>query len=524
MGSDRLKAWIGGAAIAAGALLPMLVLLPFGWMWLWQHGWTLHWFAFALFVSLAAFGVRLWMLRRLEGAIAAGAAASASADDIAAVGAPREVAAWKAVEDLAARVDPAAITSRDELARIGIETVEAVAHEMHPGIEDPVWRFTVPEALTLVERVSQRLRPLIVESVPLGDQLTVGQVLQIYKWRGLVDVAGRAYDVWRIIRMMNPVTAATQEIRERLSKAMMEGLRDELARRLATAYVREVGRAAIDLYSGRLRSLTTAVSTRSDEVRDDPARDTAPLRFLIAGRIGAGKSSLVNALAGEVRAAADALPLTRGFASYEVQRENAPTVELIDSRGIAAVGDVEAVAAKAAECDAILWVVAAHRPDRELDRSALEAVRAWFRERPDRRMPPVLLVATHIDRLRPFQDWSPPYDIAAPTNPKARTIRDAVDAASVDLNVPQSGIVPVCLSAERGIYNADLVWARLVALLPAARSAQLLRRIAEARSGLDWRRVMGQAAGAGRLALDVLTRSAVARPDDTQPPSSPAAR
>jgi predicted GTPase len=498
MTGDRLRTWIGGAAIAAGALLPLLALVPLGWLWLWQQGLVLYWLAGALAVSLATFGLRLWLLKRLEKAVAAGGAAGHAATS----SAPREAAALAAVEALAQKVDPARIANRDGLVGLGVETVEAVAREMNPGVENPIWSFTVPEALTLVERVSQRLRPMILESVPFGDRLTVGQALAIYEWRGVIDVANRAYDIWRIFRLMNPVSAATQEIRERLSKAMVEGLREELARRLAATYVREVGQAAVDLYSGRLRVLDP-VAAREDEAVEDQA---APLRFLVAGRVGAGKSSLVNALAGEVRAAADALPATSGFASYEVQRPGAPPVVLIDSQGLGSVAELDAIAAKASDCDGILWVVAADRADRDLDRRALAALRAWFAARHDRRAPPVLVVASHVDRLRPFAEWSPPYDIAVPTTAKARTIREAVEAAATDLGVPLDDVVPVCLEPSRGLYNADVVWARLLDLLPNAKSTQLLRRIAESRSGIGWRRVLGQAAGAGRLAFDVLRR------------------
>ena len=230
------------------------------------------------------------------------------------------------------------------------------------------------------------------------------------------------------------------------------------------------------------------------------------MRLLVAGRSGSGKSSLVNALAEEVQAATDALPQTRAFASYEVQREGLPPVVLVDSPGIARPEDLGPVTANAVESDLVLWVASADRPDRELDRAGLEAIRQHFARHPDRPAPPVVVVLSHIDRLRPFQEWSPPYDVAVPDGAKSRSIRDAIDAAAEDLGRPVDRVVPVCLSPERGTYNVDLVWARLTEALPAAKSAQLLRRIASARRGMDWRRILTQAAGAGRLAADVLWR------------------
>ncbi|MBS0243480.1 MAG: 50S ribosome-binding GTPase, partial [Proteobacteria bacterium] len=351
--------------------------------------------------------------------------------------------------------------------------------------------------------IAQRLRPIVIESIPLGDRLTVGQAIRLYEWRKLIDVANSAYDIWRVIRLLNPVSAATQEIRERLSKKMYEGLREELAKRLLSTYVREVGLAAIDLYSGRLAVLS-AEKPLAD--RADLADDAAPLRILLAGKSGSGKSSLVNALAREVQAPTDVLPQTRAFAAYEVQGPGMPPVELIDSPGIATAAEADTIASKATDCDLLVWVASADRPDRLIDRAALDTFRRHFAANRDRPAPPVLVVLTNIDRLRPFAEWAPPYDIASPATPKARSIADALAAASDDLAVPASHIVPVALHPDHAAYNVDLVWAELTTLLPAAKSAQLLRRIAKTRKNVDWRRLLTQAVGAGRLATDLLTR------------------
>jgi predicted GTPase len=504
MANDRLRSWIGWAALSIAVVLPTLALVPFGWLWLWQNGYFFYWLGAALAVSVAAFGVRVWLLRR---------AAAALRDDVTTkpaapgsdVSSPREKAAREAVETMARTVDPEAITGREALTNLGLATVEAVARHLRPEAREPLWAFTVPEALTLIERVSQRLRPLVVANVPLGDRLTVGQVLQLYRWRSVIDVASSAYDIWRVVRLMNPVSAVTQEIRERLSKEMYAGLKDELAKRLLATFVREVGEAAIDLYSGRLAVPEAELPSGrlKAEAGPDPAT-SAPLRLLLAGRSGSGKSSLLNALANEIHAAADALPQTRAYTAYEVQRDGKPPVVLVDSPGLTRPEDQSALTSHADECDLILWVVAADRPDREMDRAGLAAIRAHFAARTERPAPPVVVVMTHVDRLRPFTEWSPPYDIANPSTPKARSIRDAMDAVAEDLGRPIADIVPVSLAPDRESYNVDLVWAKLVDALPAAKSASLMRRVAEARRATDWRRVLGQAVGAGRLAAGIL--------------------
>src|SRR5690606_6070763 len=121
-----------------------------------------------------------------------------------------------AVDELARAASLETIGSWNDMLNTGLETVETVAKVYHPDRKDPMLRFTVPEALTLVEQVSGRLRPVFQGIIPLGSRLTVAQFAQLYRWRGVYDLAGRAWSIWRIARMINPATAATYEMRERL--------------------------------------------------------------------------------------------------------------------------------------------------------------------------------------------------------------------------------------------------------------------------------------------------------------------
>ncbi|MEZ5853827.1 MAG: hypothetical protein R3D67_03425 [Hyphomicrobiaceae bacterium] len=85
-------------------------------------------------------------------------------------------------------------------------------------------------------------------------------------------------------------------------------------------------------------------------------------------------------------------------------------------------------------------------------------------------------------------------------------MRAALDAIAEDLAINASDIVPASLTAEHGHYNADVVWARLLDALPEAMSARLLRRVAKTHARVDWRRIMQQAAGAGRLLIGAMRR------------------
>jgi predicted GTPase len=503
----RAQAYLRAAMLIVALALPLLSLILLGSYWLWENGYVVYWAAAAFLVTLTAYGVERWLLRDAV----AGARKMTDAAEVTERGwTAREHAAWDAVKRIAADIKPATLDSRDAILALATRTVDAVAKRMHPGEKDPLWTFTLPEALALIERVSGELGPFVRENIPLGDRLTVAQAVAIYRWRNILGVAETAFDLWRIIRLMNPASAITQEMRETITRQLYDWGREELARRLAVAYVREVGRAAIDLYSGRLRVSPEALAeTVTPATRQDRAEAQAlaePLRILIVGQVGAGKSSLVNALLEEVRAAVDVLPATRGYTAYELKREDTPEALLIDSPGLTA----EAAAAlalldEADVSDLIVWVTSATRPDRQIDRKALDAIRSHMAARLERRQPPILVVLTHIDQLRPVQEWSPPYDLEKGEAAKSLSIRAASEVVAAELDAPIQTLVPVCLDASRGTYNVDVVWAKILDVMPEAHGARLLRVLVAARNEESWRRVWAQAVNAGR----VITRALI---------------
>ncbi len=495
-----LRIWVTAISLA----LPTLTLAPFGGIWLYEHGLALQWVAGACLFVVIAFLLQLYLLRRFNISLKAAPPAEPPEDRAASSWTPREQEAWQAVLTVANKVEPDHLTSWEAFLGLGRETIEAVAKSIHPEVKEPVWQFTLPEALTLIEQVSLRLKPMVADSIPFGDKLTVGQAIQIYQWRSALDLAQKGWDIWRIIRVLNPAAAVTQELRERLSRQMYNWGREELAKRLARGYVKEVGRAAIDLYGGRLRvspeELEAYITEASERGRRAAQVQAEPLRLLVCGQVKAGKSSLINALLGEVRAAPDVLPLTDRFMAYELKRQGVPQALIIDSPGLVSLDEpLEKLVAEAAQADLILWVANAVRPDRELDSRALDEIRAYFAARPNRRRPPMLLALSHVDRLRPMQEWQPPYDLADDGSTKAVSIRKAMEAAGADLDFPQEAIVPACLEPGIGVYNADALWAEIMVQIPDAQRAQLVRTLRDAGRGVDWRKLRGQALNAGRI-------------------------
>ena len=72
---------------------------------------------------------------------------------------PAERQAWSDVRAIATSVDVAKLDNADAILELGQRTLDAVARRLHPEKHDAVWRFTLPQALAISERVSASSAP-----------------------------------------------------------------------------------------------------------------------------------------------------------------------------------------------------------------------------------------------------------------------------------------------------------------------------------------------------------------------------
>jgi predicted GTPase len=486
-------------------LLPAASLIPFGSLWLWEHGYIVYWAIGTCILVAAGYHLQKRLIAPVRPPLQEEVANSGNMDWT-----PEQEEAWSDVQRLAAGVEAERIISRDAALNLALETIEVVARRLHPERSDPLLQFTVLEALAVVERASGNLRSFLANSFPLSDRITVAQLMWLYRWRGTLDLVEKGYDLWRVVRLLNPMSAATQELRERFTRQLYEMGRVHLAGRLARAFVKEVGRAAIDLYGGNLRVASeriqahTTAATRRDLALSE-ARDAEPIRILVAGQIGAGKSSLVNALANDVDAAVDALPATTRFTAYRLTHDGFPAAWIIDSPGLSGLDGFDGLIEAADTCDLVLWVCSAARAARAIDAAGLEAIRRHFATESHRYRPPMILIMTHVDALRPFNEWEPPYDLSSASRVKSGSIRAAIEAASAELGFPADHIVPVRVDIAVAPYNVDAVWAKIIELMPQTQRARLLRVLADIRSASAWGALWSQAASAGRVIRGALS-------------------
>jgi predicted GTPase len=135
----------------------------------------------------------------------------------------------------------------------------------------------------------------------------------------------------------------------------------------------------------------------------------APVRVLLAGQVNAGKSSLLNAMAQEVRCAVGPLPTTTDTTEHLLTVDERPAVVLVDMAGVGdSTAAADALAREVKRADLVLWVASAMQPARAPDKANPDRLRDWARAQLKRRSPPTLLALTHVDQLRPIAEWAPP--------------------------------------------------------------------------------------------------------------------
>ncbi len=496
-----LKAFRRELIAVALLVIPPLLLVPLGALWLLERGGTLAFLALGMACALLAGLLMLYRGRKPS-------AKPAEVMDAPPDWPGRERAAFEKVESFAREAPPLSFSSQGEAIDLARRTVDLVARHYRPDASTPMTTFTMPEALLSLESVARRLRRGLLLAVPLSDRLTVSQMVWLAgSWEKagqFGEAAQRLYNLYRLARpVINPAGSVMAEVRGLIQEELLTSAKAGLKSRLTRLLILEVGRAAVELYSGRMRldqaELAQSAAAAAREGDAKPPAPAAPLRLLIAGQTNAGKSSLINALARSIVAQVTPLPGPAGFACFEAVDPAGDSCILVDAPGLSpAPNAIEALVAEAAKADAVLWTVSAVQAARDADAKGLLAFRASFERRADLNPPPVLCVVTHIDQLRPFTEWNPPYDVADPASAKARSIREAMDAIAAELGMPIGRVVPVSVAPDRDGYNLDVLRVCINGALPEARHAQLSRTHAGGRRGGWWKE-------AGRLYQGVRT-------------------
>ncbi len=488
--------------------IPYGLIVLAGTIWLYQVGLLWHFMILSAVLTLVGWQVMAWLKRRN---LAAAAEVVRPGETWTEVG----QRAWTEVDAIALRVQDQdlSLDNPAPLWAVLREVLEAVARKFHPDAPQAVLEIPVPHVLRVAELVTADFRGAFSEHVPGAHILTLNDWQRL---RRLAALWRPMYLFYRIVSFgVSPISALLREMRDSASGQLINSSTDEVKRWAIGFCVRKAGYYAIQLYSGHLvlegiefgayRTPQSQHDVERGEVRTERLAEE-PLRILVMGQVKSGKSSLINALFGETRAAVDVVPRTRNVDPYLLERDGIPRAILLDTagyEGAAAPADVfDQLGDEIADCDLVLLVLSARSAARGADRLLLDEVRKYFRRRPDRLMPPLLTVLTHVDQLRPLGQWNPPYDLAHPADEKARHIREAVQAVAEDLALAaDQPVVPVCLRAEQ-LYNvAEAVAPAVLNAAPEAQRVKYLRCLRQFHREEYWQRLWQQALNSGRLLL-----------------------
>lgn len=365
------------------------------------------------------------------------------------------------------------------------EVLETVAREFHPQAERPLAQVPVVHIAAMVELVARDFRQAFAKNVPGGNSITPGQLLW---WREKGELAWQIgtylWQMNRVRRMcMRPGTALVQELQDHWGQGLATKSVGGLKQWAIDYCVTKAGDYAIQLYSGGFVLDDEYRPRISAEPQGIPF-DQEPLQVLVVGQVKSGKSSLINALLGQVRAPVDTLPLTDEVDLYECQPAGLPRIIVRDTPGYGAAGDQGDPFSRLGDeiqgCDLLLMVCTARSAARQSDRELLRQMHEFYARRPQQLMPPVVYVLTHVDQL------------------PEHVTPEAVAAVATDLGTDVTQIVPACVQWSR-LVNLEGLLAVIAAQVPAAERLKCLRCIRQIRKEQDEDKLLRQLLGGLRL-------------------------
>jgi uncharacterized protein len=504
------------AVIAGLYVLPVLVFAGFGAYFLWQQGYAwLPWIGFFACTITAYFLTMRWTRKGQFNLLP-----DPTYKDALPYWTDRDRTAWGVVEEHAKASIPPTMTDFSDPANLTKyatelqELANKVVKVYKPDAKDPFQHLTLTELMTAAELVAHDLGEKVEKYIPGSNLLTLRNFQQARTAMDVYQHGQNAY--WLVSAIFNPFKTAVQLTANKLGvQSAFAQIQNNVLHWFFLSFLHEVGRYLIELNSGRLRvgakrylelmaKHQVPDAYVESETKMAGQMDTAVERVTIAvvGPVSAGKSSLINAIFGEQRAAVAQTPLTAKSTRYELNQAGLPPITLIDTVGFGVNGASEADVRTAVDAmtnaDVVLMVVPARSAARAPEVEFLSRMKATFEVRPELRLPPVIGVLTQVDQLTPAMEWQPPYEWTLGTRTKEQSIREAVKAAGEAFADRVAKLVPVCTAAGR-------VWNVREELLPAvsvrlseARGVSLLRALHLGDAIESTKKVVGQVYNAGK--------------------------
>jgi hypothetical protein len=486
-------------------LLPFLGLMGLGGYWLWEHDWLYQAVGMLSANSLLIYTLIHYRRQNSRAERVTFNPIQANpywTDDgqqaFEALAAVTE--RWKNEADL--------LTNAPKALRLTNEILTTVARHFHADSKYPLLEFPLPYLLKLITLVCNDIQNEVLNKIPASHAITISDFLRA---KAVVDNVKRAQPFWEVGRLLFDWSGVVfAKARGVLLDQGISYVTDEISQRLVSVYVNKLGYYAIQLYSGQITledivptSVLTPDSIADTNESAEHEQTLEPLRILVLGQVSSGKSSLINALFGEVKSAVSVLPTTSEITPYILERDGLQQAIILDSAGYGGLTHhvlPDDLKKEWTKIDIILMVCSASNAARSTDAAQLKAIRDYFQEQRKQVMPVVIGVVTHIDRLRPLQEWQPPYNVVNPDTSKAKNIRAVCVAIATDLHLPLKNVVPVCLNPQTAAYNIDEGLMPIIhEQLDDAQRVRYLRCLRHQQNQSYWQQWRKQASTLGRV-------------------------
>lgn len=370
------------------------------------------------------------------------------------------------------------------LDQTGLQVLEFVAKKFGKKSLD----FSIPEGLKLFEEVSRRYKMVVKEHIPGIEYLKVSYIKAGYEaYDKYGDLGQKIFKaaIWsnHLKNLyLNPLKVISDLGREQATASMTKGVVDDMQYAAKQALLDEVAAVAIDLYSGRFsiedEALKASDVSEADEKRFAP--ELEPVRIVLVGQISSGKSSIINALKEEMVAEVDVLPSTDTSTVYNAFVDD-NDVRVVDLQGLDGNAKTEAVMLKEmTQADVVLWVLKANQSARELDKQLKDKFDAFYEDPKNisRKQPIVVTVVNQVDRLKPVDEWQPPYDLDNPSSAKAKIIEQALEYNQALLNSDIA--LPLAIAPDKMQFGLEALKQTLIEHIADANNVQRNRQRLEA--------------------------------------------
>lgn len=383
--------------------LPIVALIVAGSLWLYQEGWLLAWFLGACVTG----GIGWWALYRgsRRKARFPGPDVTPALD-----WPPVGLAAWREVEKLAEAVEknPPPLNDFPGWLKTLGQVVETVAKHYYPRSSEPLLEISLPRMARVVELAARDLRQALSEHVPLADKLTMADLRRAQQ---LQTFLSQLYGVYRFVALgFDPIRGVSRILRDAVMQGIRETAADAVVRWASSYLVKRTGYYAIMLYGGyitldeeEMAGIQTAKSAADLRAAEKSHRMPLeePFRILVVGRRGAGKSSLICALAGQAVALVDVDNPT--VTPYVVNAGHATGRQLIiEAPDLDIRPEVDPYAllrSEVAHADLVLLVLSADERELAPEASFVRKMAEDFGTQPGRLPPAFAVVVTKADLL-----------------------------------------------------------------------------------------------------------------------------